>query len=300
MGSDPASGGLPDRLGEALRHVRSSLASTGISEPEIEARRLVQQACGLAGVVLATEPARRLTVAEKSVIEAMLARRSKREPLARIAGFREFYGRSFQLSQETLEPRADTETLIQAVLEIVQVEGWREKPLEILDLGTGTGCILLTLLAELPNARGLGVDISPLAVATAEQNAGRLNLSGRARFEVRDGPAGIGGSFDLVVSNPPYIPSADIAGLAPEVRMFDPRAALDGGADGLAFYRNWIPEALRLAPAGWVLFEVGAGQAGDVARLLAGGQAGGGGAGRVRCWQDLGGHTRAVAIGSHT
>jgi release factor glutamine methyltransferase len=298
VGSDPASAGLPDRLGEALRHVRSSLADAGIFEPEIEARRLVQQACGLAGVVLATEPARRLTGAEKNAIAAMLARRCRREPLGRIGGLREFYGRSFQLSPETLEPRADTETLIDAVLEIVRAEGWRDKPLEILDLGTGTGCILLTLLAELPNARGLGVDISSPAAATAEDNAARLDLAGRARFEVRDGPAGIGGRFDLVVSNPPYIASADIAGLAPEVRLFDPLAALDGGADGLAFYRNWIPVALRLAPAGWVLFEVGAGQAGDVARMLAGGQAGGG-AGRVRRWQDLGGHTRVVAIGPH-
>lgn len=298
MASEPASGRLPGRLGEAVRHVRSALAAAGVPDPEFEARRLAQQACGLAGVVLATEPARTLTDAERSAIEAVLARRLRREPLGRIAGVREFYGRSFELSPETLEPRADTETLIDAVLEVVDAQAWRERPLEILDLGTGTGCILLTLLAELPNARGLGIDISPLAVATAEKNAARHGLAGRARLEVRDGPAGIGGSFDLVVSNPPYIASADIAGLSPEVRGFDPPAALDGGADGLDFYRRWIPQALRLAPSGWVLVEAGAGQDGDIARMLAGGRADG--ARRVRRWQDLGGHTRVVAIGQHT
>ncbi len=289
---------IPDRLVEAVRHVRAVLAGAGVPEPDFEARRLIQQACGLSGVVLATEPRRLLSATEKNAISAVLSRRARREPLGRIAGLREFYGRSFELSDDTLEPRADTETLIEAALEVVAAGGWRERPLEILDLGTGTGCILLTLLAELPNARGLGIDISALAVATAEKNAARLGLGGRARFEVRDGPEGLSGRFDLVVSNPPYIPSGDIAGLSPEVRLFDPLAALDGGADGLAFYRRWIPQAARLAPAGWILFEVGRGQAADTGALLAAVR--GTKTGRVRSWQDLGGHTRVVAIEPHT
>lgn len=303
MVSNPASAGAkpPERLGAAVRHVARALACAGVPEAGSEARRLVQQAAGLPALVLATEPERMLSAGEADSIAAMLARRMTREPLGRIAGVRDFYGRPFRLSPATLEPRADTETLIEAVLEIVAAEGWRDRPLDILDLGTGTGCILLTLLAELPRARGLGIDIAAEAVATAEENARRLGLAERARFEVGDGPEGLTGPFDLVVSNPPYIPSADIAGLDPEVRDFDPRAALDGLSDGLAFYRAWIPVADTLAPRGWLVFEIGAGQADAVASVLRGSRPAnrlaGEGPETVRRWLDLGGHSRVVAIG---
>lgn len=294
MASDRAIPELPDRLGDAIRRVRQALEQSEVPAPDIEARRLVAHACGLAPIVLATEPARVLTATQKAALATVLARRLRREPLGRIAGEREFYGRVFQLSPGTLEPRADTETLVGAVLEHVAD---RAEPLRILDIGAGTGCILLTLLAELPHATGLGIDISPDALATAAANAARLGLADRAAFELRDGPAGLAGSFDIVVSNPPYIPSGDIAGLDPEVRVFDPHAALDGGADGLDFYRAWIPETVRLAPGGLLAMEVGASQADSVAGLMR--RAARSSSGPVLRWRDLGGHTRVVAIKLH-
>ena len=288
---------LPDRLGETVREVARVLAAADVAEAASEARRLVQLASGLEALTLVTDPERLLSETEKNAIAGVLARRAAREPLGRIAGVREFYGRQFRLSPATLEPRVDTETLIDAVLEIVAAHGWSDRPISILDIGTGTGCILLTLLAELPQARGLGIDIASEAVATAQANAARLGIGSRARFEVRDGPEGLTGPFDLVVSNPPYIPSGDIAGLAPEVRDFDPRAALDGDADGLGFYRRWIPLADQLAPTGWIVLEVGAGQADAVAGLLEGVRRTG--PGSARRWLDLGGHTRIVALKAH-
>ena len=277
-----------------------ALRAGGIDCPDQEARELVLMATALTPLVMVTDSRRPVSEAEFERIETVLSRRLAREPLTRIAGQREFYGRDFLLSPATLDPRPDTETLVEAVLQIVDDEGWRQRPLRLLDLGTGTGCLLITLLAELPLATGTGIDIAPEAVATAEKNAARLGLAGRVSFQVGDGPVGVEGSFDIVVSNPPYIPTAEVDHLEPEVREFDPRAALDGGADGLIFYRSWIPAALMLAPTGWIAFEVGAGQADAVAALLETSCAGSGKPFRnVRRWKDLGGHTRVVAIGSH-
>lgn len=299
-GSDPAHGAasLPEQLGAIVRHVAKALTGAGIADAGVEARRLVQAASGLPAIVVATEPERALSAGERDGVARFLARRLLREPLGRIVGAREFYGREFLLSPGTLEPRADTETLIDAVLEIAGQEGWRDRPIDILDLGTGTGCILLTLLLELPFARGLGIDIAADAVQTAEKNAGRLHAGQRARFLVADGAQALSGRFDIVVSNPPYVRRADILGLDAEVRDFDPRAALDGGADGLDFYRRWLPEAVRLSPGGWVAVEIGAGQADDVARILE--AAAGSGAGPARRRDDLSGHTRVVLIKSQS
>lgn len=280
-----------------VRDVARSLSVADIDDAPAEARRLVLAACGLAPVELIRAPERQLTPAEHDAIAAHLARRCRREPLARILGEREFYGRPFHLSPATLEPRPDTETLIEAVLGMVRARELVTRPPRILDLGTGTGCILLTLLAELPEATGLGIDIAADAVFTARANAMSLGLAARADFEVQDGPSVLAGPFDIVVSNPPYIAAADIEWLAPEVRDFDPPEALDGGADGLDFYRSWIPHAVRLSPRGIVAMEVGAGQADAVAGLLA--RAAGLPASSVRSWRDLAGHTRVVAIETH-
>jgi len=280
--------------------VGRALWAGGIDCPDQETRELVLMATALTPLVMVTDPRRRLNEAESARVETVLARRLAREPLTRIAGHREFYGRDFLLSPATLDPRPDTETLVEAVLQIVDDEGWRQRSLRLLDLGTGTGCLLITLLAELPLATGIGIDIAAEAVATAEKNSERLGAGRRAAFHVGDGPAGVEGSFDLVISNPPYIRTAEIDRLEPEVREFDPRAALDGGADGLIFYRSWIQAAVTLAPTGWIAFEVGAGQADDVAALLETSSAVIGKPFRpARRWKDLGGHTRVVAIGSH-
>ncbi len=167
---------------------------------------------------------------------------------------REFYGRRFALSSATLDPRPDSETLIEAALGIAAREGWRERSIRILDVGTGTGCLLLTLLAELPLATGVGTDISGEALQTAARNATSLGVAERVHFAQADALGGIDGPFDLVVSNPPYIASGDIAGLSTEVRKYDPRVALDGGADGLDIYRRIIADLGRVL-RGWVIFE---------------------------------------------
>lgn len=285
---------VPATLGEAARAAQQALAAAGIEDAGRDARLLLAAAVGCPTAEIIAHPERLLSADVRARLASMLVRRRAHEPVSRILGVREFYGRSFQLSAATLDPRADTETLIEAALEIAKREGWREKPIRILDIGTGTGCILLTLLAELPLATGVGTDISSEALATAATNAAALGVAERAAFVVHDVLDGVVGAFDLVVSNPPYIASGDIAGLSAEVREFDPRAALDGGADGLEIYRQ-IAAGLDRVLSGWVVLEVGAGQAGAVALLLQ--QA------FVKTREaelsrhcDLGGHIRCVAL----
>ena len=189
--------------------------------------------------------------------------------MSRITGTREFYGRSFLVNASALDPRPDTETLIEAALDVIAANGGCKRPLTLLDLGTGTGCILLTLLAELPEARGIGTDLAPEALRLAEANAARLGLADRAVFLASDWCEAIAGEFDLILSNPPYIASAEIAGLAPEVAAYDPRLALDGGEDGLDAYRRIAASAARnLRAGGKILVEIGVSQADAVAGLL--------------------------------
>jgi len=186
-------------------------------------------------------------------------------PVARLLDRREFWGLPFQLDPETLVPRPDTETLVAAALRWL---GGRLGPLQILDLGTGSGCLLVALLHEWPDATGLGIDRSFGAARTARRNAERNGVGDRAVFAVGDWGVALGARFDLVVSNPPYIPTGDIGGLAPEVRVHDPVAALDGGADGLTAYRTILAQAGRLLrPGGTIVLEVGIGQADPVCRL---------------------------------
>ena len=284
----------PVTLGEAMRTAQRTLAAAGVEDAGRDARLLVAAAAGCTTADIIAYPERVLSANVRTRIADMVARRSKREPVSRILGSREFYGRQFMLSPATLDPRADSETLIDTSLEIAAREGWRERPIRIIDIGTGTGCLLLTLLAELPLASGVGTDISEEALATAAANARALGLGARAVFEKRDLLHGVSGPFDLVISNPPYIARADIDGLAPEVREYDPWAALDGGPDGLNMYREIASQLPSVSPTCAVL-EVGAGQDEAVAVLLHQAFVKTRRA-EVTKHYDLGGHARCVAL----
>ena len=188
-------------------------------------------------------------------ISAFRGRRLAREPVSRIEGRRDFFGRTFRIGPATLDPRPETETLIEEALEICRREDWTGKPIRILDIGTGSGCILLTLLCELPQATGVGTDICQDALETAATNAHGLNVESRVSFMMaRTCELGLG-PFDLVLSNPPYIPSGDIAGLQLEVRNYDPRSALDGGGDGLETYREIAAGLMQAVPDGWLCWK---------------------------------------------
>lgn len=289
---------IPMTLAEAARAAQQAFNAAGVEDAGRDARLLTAAAAGVSTADIIGRPEQRLSAEAQARLRQMIERRSAREPVSRILGEREFYGRRFALSAATLDPRPDSETLIGAVLEIAAHEGWGEAPIRILDIGTGTGCLLLTLLAELPNATGLGTDISEEALATARQNAQALGLAERAEFARHDMLDGVAGSFDLVISNPPYIASGDIPVLAPEVREYDPPASLDGGPDGLAFYRR-ISQGLEGVLRGWVVLELGMGQADAVALLLQQAfvktlHA------ELRRYDDLGGHTRCVALRLHS
>jgi release factor glutamine methyltransferase len=254
-------------LGEAVAEAAALLAAGGLDDARREARLVAAAALGVDPSAVLGWPERALSSEESAHVLAFARRRGAGEPLSRLVGRREFWSLSFALSPQTLDPRPDSETVVEAALgEIAD----RSVPLRILDLGTGTGCLLLALLSELPRATGIGVDRSAEAAATARRNAEALRLSTRASFVVGDWGAALGGGFDLVVSNPPYIPSGAIAGLAREVRQHDPHLALDGGSDGLAAYRRialGLPS--RLADGATAVLELGAGQAAEVAAIMA-------------------------------
>jgi release factor glutamine methyltransferase len=246
-------------LGRAMAEVAGRLADSGIADARREARLLAAAATGLSQAALIADPSRALAAVDAERLDRFARRRTAREPLSRILGRREFWSLSFALGPETLDPRPDSETLIEAALAWV---GQRQNhPWRVLDLGTGTGCLLLALLSELPAAEGLGIDISPAAVAVADGNAAALCLARRARFGAGDWGAGIKDRFDILLCNPPYIPAAEIAGLAPEVARYDPPRALAGGADGLEAYRRLARDLpALLAPGARAFIELGAGQ----------------------------------------
>ena len=281
----------PVRLGPLLRQVRDRLAETGIAGAETDARLLVGAALDIPPLRLALEADRAVLPEECTRIEDLVSRRAAREPVGRILGTREFWGHSFRLSPDTLEPRPDTETVIEAALGFLGAAGRRAEPLRIADLGTGSGALLVALLSECPKAVGVGTDISTGALATARQNAEMAGVGDRAVFAAMNYGDALCAGFDLVVSNPPYIASGEIAGLDREVRDHDPVRALDGGADGLDAYRAIAADASRLLlPHGRLFVEIGAGQASDVMALFA--QAGLGG---LFVHRDLAGHDRVVA-----
>jgi release factor glutamine methyltransferase len=255
----------------ARRALTARFASAGIDSAELDARTLIGAALNLDLTGLIASAMRTLTSSDAARLDEFTRRRLAREPVARIVGTKEFWGLPLNLSAATLVPRPDTETVVERALEILRAGDLQHRALRIADLGTGSGAILLALLSELPNAEGIGTDISAEALATAEANATQLDLAPRARFIRCDYATGLSGAFDLIVSNPPYIRSADIAGLAVEVREHDPHLALDGGADGLAAYRALIPQsAALLVPGGALVVEAGQGQSEAIETLMTG------------------------------
>jgi len=252
----------------ARRALAKKLHAAGIDSAELDARLLMGAALQLDLTGLITSISRRLATSETLALDGFARRRIAGEPVARILGWKEFWGLPLKLSASTLVPRPDTETVVEAALEKARRLA-PDRPLRIADIGTGSGAILLALLHELPHAFGIGTDISPEALRTARSNAVNLKLSSRAAFVACDYAAALSDAFDLVVSNPPYVRSSDIAGLATEVRDHDPRPALDGGADGLAAYRALIPQAEALIrPGGALVVEAGHGQSSDIESLM--------------------------------
>ena len=255
----------------ARRTLTARFKSAAIDSAELDARLLVGTALGLDLTGMITGAHRRLTLDETNRLDEFARRRLAGEPVARIVGEKEFWGLPLKLSAATLVPRPDTETVVERAMEVLRAENAITRALRIADLGTGSGAILLALLSELPDAEGIGTDISAEALDTAQANAAQLNLADRASFIRCDYATGLTGRFDLIVSNPPYIRSAEIAGLAPEVRDHDPALALDGGADGLAAYRALIPQSVPLLVSGGALIvEAGQGQSGPIETLMTG------------------------------
>ena len=261
-------------LGAAFNILRASFRAAGLDSPSLDARLLIAHAFAVdtRAVPLWREtPVAGLPAAAVPALCEAAWRRLSHEPVARITGRRGFWSIELAVTPDVLDPRADTETVVEVALEHARKQGWQESRLRILDLGTGTGAILLALLTELPNATGIGIDISAAAAATAEANAASLGLTGRASFTTLDFsglPGDDPGPFSLIVSNPPYIPAGDIAALAPDVRDFDPRIALDGGQDGLDAFRQIFHRiGPILAPEGAFIGEFGIGQASSVAAI---------------------------------
>lgn len=275
----PEEGAL--QVSQVLMQGAEILRHADIPDPMRDARKLMAARLGIV--------ADRLTLHIQDMIVADVANefltdiqaRASRIPMSHLLGYREFWGRQFDVSRDVLDPRPETETLVAAALEISFTE--------LLDLGTGSGCILLTLLAERPNARGIGTDLSEDALRVAKQNAKKFDLSGRAGFQKSDWFEDVSGAFDLIVSNPPYIASDEMSSLAPEL-SHEPQFALTDGADGLSAYREIAGKAGGyLRSGGWLLVEIGWKQGQEVAELLIQG-----GFAKVEILQDMDGRDRVV------
>jgi len=253
-------------LGSFTREAIEQLDTAGVDNPAFDARLLVGQVLGLDRAQLMAQSERVLTPEEVALLRPFINRRTRREPVARILGQREFWSLPFRLNEATLEPRSDSETLIEVALKELQTR----KVSSILDIGTGTGCLLLALLHEVPEATGLGLDYTMDVVDQARANAEDLNLSDRATFRMSHWLDNLQYEhYDLIISNPPYIEHNVIPTLMPEVRNHDPLRALDGGADGLDAYRSLVPQLSKhLKSGGFTIFEVGQGQAAQVADLF--------------------------------
>jgi release factor glutamine methyltransferase len=253
----------------ARRALAKRFEAAAIDSAELDARLLVGSATGLDLTGLITQAARPLSVAEAARVTDAANRRLAGEPVARILGRKEFWGMPLQLSAATLVPRPDTETVVEMALEMLRAVPISNVELKIADIGTGSGAILLALLSELPNAYGVGTDVSQTALTTAKANAVNLGFGERSAFVACDYASALSGPFDLIVSNPPYIRSADIVGLAAEVRDHDPHRALDGGADGLDAYRALVSQVDPLLVLnGALVVEVGHDQSVQVEQLM--------------------------------
>lgn len=249
----------------AWTRARRALEAAGISTPVLDARALVEAATGVQRLEILTDPHRPIDETAFERLDALTARRAAREPLAYVMGVKEFWSMPLEVGPAVLCPRPETETLVHAALAAIGPD----EPASLLDLGTGSGAILLAILKERPNVRGVGLDRSEDALRVAERNADRLGLAERAHFVGGDWGEGLEGPFDLIVSNPPYIVGGEIDALEPEVSQWEPRLALDGGDDGLAAYRVIARDLARLLrPGGRFALEIGLGQEGAVAEIL--------------------------------
>ena len=256
-------------IDETVRLTTQSFKLAGIEEPDADARLLLGHALRLGRAQLLAQNDRLLEAREIDAISALAARRLKREPVARILGHKEFWSLPLAVTADVLVPRPETETVVETALDALGRDGTKLEMLRILDIGTGSGVLLLALLKELPKATGVGTDISPAALAVARANAERCGLKDRCSFVTCNIAEGVDGDFDLVVSNPPYVARGDIAALQPEVRDYEPTVALDGGPDGLDAYRAiaaQVPPLLR--SSGRLVVELGAGQEAAVAALF--------------------------------
>jgi release factor glutamine methyltransferase len=253
-------------VGALLADASARLAVAGIAEPRREARLVIALALGIDPAAVLGWPERAVAADAVAAATALVARRARGEPFARLKGRREFWSLDFALSPDTLDPRSDSETLVAAALADIPD---RAAKLRIVDFGTGTGCLLLALLSELPQAQGVGIDIAAGAIAVAERNAQALGLAARAGFRRGGWDTRIDGPADVILANPPYIPASEIGRLPREVSAFDPVGALDGGPDGLSAYRLLGPAIRRLlTPLGSAYVEIGAGQGSQVARIF--------------------------------
>jgi release factor glutamine methyltransferase len=253
-------------VGRTLCALTRRFKAAGIDSARLDARILVAHALGVTAQTVFAYPERVLDTAEHARVEVLAGQREARRPMAQLIGHREFWSLDFRVTPDVLDPRPDSETLVQSVLERLPD---RNVGVELLDFGTGSGCLLLALLSELPQARGTGIDVSPAALAVARDNAERLGLAERASFRSGDWGSGLDRRVDVIVSNPPYIPDDEIPTLAPEVALHEPRLALAGGTDGLDCYRAIAPHLVRLLnPGGLAALEVGWDQAEMVATIL--------------------------------
>jgi release factor glutamine methyltransferase len=279
---------MPETVTGLIRQGAKQLALRGIETSALDARLLMQAAADISHEDIVAESEVIVAPDVESRFWQLMERRAAFEPISRILGLREFYGREFSVTPAVLDPRGDTEILIDAALSLAK----NRSPFRIADLGTGSGAIAITLLAELQDASGIATDVSAAALAVAMQNAEALGVSSRVQFARTNWLEGLDEKFDLIVSNPPYIRKGDIAGLAVDVRGFDPRIALDGGEDGLAAYRSIAAEAGEfLAPLGHVLLEIGAGQEADVKNLFEIQDFA-----HLSSHRDLGGHVRCICF----
>ena len=273
---------------QAMRLLAEAFTKAGIEDATIDARLLLCAAAGFDHSALIRDPDLPIEEEAAELALAMARRRLAREPVSRILGERSFWSFDLLVTPAVLDPRPDTETVVDGALELLAER--QGEALSILDLGTGSGALLCALLDAFPQARGLGVDLSKEACAVARENLARCDLAPRGQVRQGSWEAGLPGPYDLVVSNPPYIETAALAGLDPEVRLYDPPLALDGGPDGLTAYRDICALLPGLvAPGGFAIFEVGLGQAEAVAALLSSQ-----GFGNVRAKRDLAGVERAI------
>ena len=274
-------------LVSAWTRAKERLAAAGVEGPVIDARLLVEAAADASRADIIADPQRALTAEQARALEEYLARRERREPISHILGVKGFWKIMLRVTPDVLTPRSDSET----ILDVVLPKFAAERRFSVLDLGVGSGAILLAILAERPHAIGLGVDVSEAALAVARDNAARLGLADRVALLRGDWTSGLAAqSFDLAISNPPYVATGDLACLEPEVRDHEPRLALDGGADGLTAYRALAPQMLRvLRPGGDFAVEIGVGQSAAVEDLFRDA-----GAQDVRTAPDLTGRDRVV------